>query len=1347
MLDGGHVFRTAYQSIASTITRSDLLKIWTVGMISRDSGLRSEAWSRVREILEWNHTEGTDMADPFWFGDEEVDEMEREGGWSGADIVKDQDFEEMVKLVKIDIVNQEGWENQLEWAVKGLRKAFRGNAVCVSHKRLSLTFSAHQDKSYIEQAIEASTHAKILTILLADFEHRQLPARLVSMLLVVLRQMAEFDTGTCADLDVGDEFVEIISYANSEDPTTRYNLARLLFAVYFRPEAYLSPLLREMGGEGSADMVLELRSGGGMKVPKFVTDRYLVYSGGVGQVVGLVGRWVGVEVGEEGSLVGALRDYRHFMNVPQHPTGDKSWFFIEMMADVKNLKASGSHDVFAEALRRVEEITISQADVKVYMECGGMLAIQRVLSIQPANDRDIKLFTNVVKFFLNITHFDLNFDILKPTLLTSIPAVALPMIQQESAAHAARAFDPIVESHPPTPLGPILMQFLLRSLHLLTDSELFFLLSTTETLQTLTSFIRQILRKGYNSASLELRRDTLHCLTRIGDCQSLNVAVDQSNLTDLIKVLAEYLANRATDVVLGVVRDDYGVFVSAVGAVKIFAEVLVGAGAGQEGWGWGDWWLYSGSVEWFRALIDHDDEVVSAKGWSILGCLFLLKGSGENLKTVLRRGLEGCLEEVGKGGVERRIAVLRCFGWVVEEWWRGRWDLIWVIRDGNFENAMGEMGFWERVKEFLGGEKKFEVFEGVAGLFLGWVAVDAKIVTETLMKWDIWAVLFHVAMDLESVQYMIVDRLEETEHEAEGDDMIWESRIDESSVFQWKQNHAIRTTTMIRAVRNVLHLARAACWQNESMRTHLLERTDFVALISRLFGLIHNHLSSEAYLPWLQDDDRSALTSIAVLFFAEILEEFARKRAGELQSFWDAENQNRIIMKILHECLAQTEDTYLRKAAASLFANLCVVHFSGIVDLGLEELLASGVTENGGKETIGVAIFELLVSDLMSGEFEDAAGVEASRIGVQFLMGRIAEVKRKVAEDGMVGQLIETAGKAVRSVTKMDEEEQMKVLVSVSLIRHMLAGSTELKISAKMHNIHTLILDVLSKAGSVNERLLLETLYCLRNFMVGWDGGKRVVLGESNPGTEKREKGGGKSVAAAIVDVVKAKNVSEDVFFTAMEILKMICGVEAGKIWVIKSNVLIELDGHLDRLHKAKEIVRLNAVLQVMMRATSWTDVQAHYMRVQGVLDRLVDVLSDKAIQTRQSALLVLRNMALLKENRPHFLTHDEFLDQVTRLLQSKHIKIVAPAVAVVAALLWDFEKAKVVLKNKGLKKILLDVEERIDTDYAWFFDQQKDADSNWEHEQEEAAEGMSEEDEEMLLFLKQRVGFVNSLL
>ena len=157
----------------------------------------------------------------------------------------------------------------------------------------------------------------------------------------------------------------------------------------------------------------------------------------------------------------------------------------------------------------------------------------------------------------------------------------------------------------------------------------------------------------------------------------------------------------------------------------------------------------------------------------------------------------------------------------------------------------------------------------------------------------------------------------------------------------------------------------------------------------------------------------------------------------------------------------------------------------------------------------------------------------------------------------------------------MDDKEQMKVLASVTLVRHMMAGSTELKvwhsslavmfpspcqsvllrvtqISAKMHNIHILMLAVLNKVGSVNELLLLETLHCLRNFMVGWEGGKRVVLGDSKFGMEKREKIGGRSIATTVLDITHGKNVSEGVFLMGMEILKMVCAVECGKIWIIK---------------------------------------------------------------------------------------------------------------------------------------------------------------------------------------------------
>ena len=192
---------------------------------------------------------------------------------------------------------------------------------------------------------------------------------------------------------------------------------------------------------------------------------------------------------------------------------------------------------------------------------------------------------DVLGFFISISRFDLNFESVKPTISTSIPTVVLPMLQHEleCVAQASQADDAFDRSPSSSKLSePILMQYLLRSLHLLTDSEVFSLLSTTELLQTLTYSIRQICRKGHETSSLRLRIFTLQCLTRIGGCQCLNAAVDQSHLTDLIKVLVEYLATRATDLLIGTVRDDHGVFAAAVGAVRAFAEAFVRSGGGRE---------------------------------------------------------------------------------------------------------------------------------------------------------------------------------------------------------------------------------------------------------------------------------------------------------------------------------------------------------------------------------------------------------------------------------------------------------------------------------------------------------------------------------------------------------------------------------------------------------------------------------------------------------------------------------------------------------------------------------------------------------------------------------------------
>nr|KAJ3422168.1 hypothetical protein HK105_000873 [Polyrhizophydium stewartii] len=117
-----------------------------------------------------------------------------------------------------------------------------------------------------------------------------------------------------------------------------------------------------------------------------------------------------------------------------------------------------------------------------------------------------------------------------------------------------------------------------------------------------------------------------------------------------------------------------------------------------------------------------------------------------------------------------------------------------------------------------------------------------------------------------------------------------------------------------------------------------------------------------------------------------------------------------------------------------------------------------------------------------------------------------------------------------------------------------------------------------------------------------------------------------------------------------------------------------------------------------------------------GMTQQITEMLGSKSQTLRRAALLLLRNVALVRENKAHLLAHGEtdagngngtrpaadggedgLLDLIRVMLESKSLRLLAPASSFVWVLLYDSEKAKTAFKQAGLASSLERLEARSD--------------------------------------------------
>lgn len=147
---------------------------------------------------------------------------------------------------------------------------------------------------------------------------------------------------------------------------------------------------------------------------------------------------------------------------------------------------------------------------------------------------------------------------------------------------------------------------------------------------------------------------------------------------------------------------------------------------------------------------------------------------------------------------------------------------------------------------------------------------------------------------------------------------------------------------------------------------------------------------------------------------------------------------------------------------------------------------------------------------------------------------------------------------------------------------------------------------------------------------------------------------------------------------------------------------------------RSKEWKRCCTFLQLFLQLSNYKDGQVALCKGTPLLVNLIPCL--KANYRCPSAaflsLALLGQLARAKENRPYFFAMNDLQAEVLSLLKSKDLATVAAAVLLFRVLLYDFQKAKVVLKKGKYVNHLVDLKASIHDTYSHQLSPQSDNDS-----------------------------------
>ncbi|KAJ3294090.1 hypothetical protein HK104_003942, partial [Borealophlyctis nickersoniae] len=1361
-LDDGACVDSALSRCKDVMDKRELTRFWLRALLHRDVRFQKRAMQELSDLApELDGGEGqvdsssTPLSNPFVFPPAFLARLSADQG-ADDDAGKDMQastFERHVQTVQTGVVN-DGWKLSLRAILAGL-----------SAYKLKKEIDAV--KSFLNRAVELGLHTTLVEVLsdsrsLGDTESLEL-------VLKALRTLVEADEGVCAAVAergekmlkctclVSASFRTVAAVASNiphPDPSIRYNLSRIYFCVLFNFSTFCKPLDRTL-----------LRPGVGyapahVSVPEFVVDLFLVY-GAVGKVV-YEDKGGVVELRNGENVFGGMRsnhpfgmnfsglgtdfrvktDYRTRMKLPHADLEllnfgadeKETWFSECARAAVGRIKGASSHEEFESVLRAVKGMCVCEEDCRGLMDAGLGAVLKRFLLVAPNNINDQMLLSNILLFWTDVLlRFSVVYESLQPDWAKALSTVVIPALQAEMDHH-----DGDNGPLPPADLNLAAIAFLKSVLFNMSPEQVWSLASSNaaivKTVRDYTAAV--LLPPGGSSKGHTEQIQALQCLLRFVS-------------------LPGFITTVSSDVIVGIIATLVAVFQSEDGAVRHrsvyrwtamvlrnLSRAVVSVGSLPKtgvtaAWVWGDHWLVEGTLGWLSYLISTEDEDTGMVqlGLGILSNLILMRGSYAHVSGAVPRFLDvafECLLDAGRGEGVRKEGV----GVVVN-------FLVTYCRDSKIgrvgggasdgssmggsrstrsspsasqpqqeeTEAVSEMltvfdkcGFFERVGELLRCPPNWVAYRcAMSELLLNLTMISPGHVRRKVREAD--AVLTLVEfLGADTVPAALMERGQMTPLSMRN--------------FQANQFRAMHRRMCQLTACNVLQILRMLCSGSEGMRRELVRNTDVVARVGRMLrsGWVELGQSDQVDVDVDAEAPGWQMVDTALRLLADLLLESAVARPNDVCClFRPSDGEAKFsgvppVLQLVRVMIRQRHDTGLRRTGIYFIARVLVLHFGGTSDLGLEKTVIG--CEGKGEGTtrrLGNDLYRELVASLLNDtEVEDPVHMES---------------------------------------TKLEETQQVDLFIIMSLLGHLFAGSIDAKIAGANQDVQILICDLLLLSPSLSEALVCETLCCLRNFLANCKLTKRAVFecargsGGSGSGKASKEGGGANStIVERVVRLVSAPGAREEVFAGGLEILKILALGNDARGAMMKMNVFQDCTVLLARVYKTKEYAKMEAILQLFHNITFSTDAQVHLMRINGLFNLLGDLLSCKPLSVRFHALLVLHNLALLRENKAHFLVDDEFLQKLMKTVTSKSLRLLAPATAVIWALLYDSEKAKVALKGAGFKTVLAKLEDRLHTDYAWYLKQP-------EGSQIDTYENLSDQDAGFLLQIIRHLSSINNVL
>ncbi|KAJ3026427.1 UNVERIFIED_CONTAM: hypothetical protein HDU68_005664 [Siphonaria sp. JEL0065] len=1189
------------------------------------------------------------------------------------------------------------------------------------------------DSSILQRAKDLQVLATLFGCLIERREWFQRGQALLHVL-KISRILTSLSLKTVFDELKEDVLIQIIrsEYLFNANEFIRYEFSKLIFLLLFNHCHFI-----DNGRQRSALGIIE---NGSIFLFDCVPQKYFVYT--ANEAVSLKAL-EGVDAPEEISdSVGLMFQGYHFakFQTDAHPV--KVW----MDGLFQQLRESKSHEQFQAALDCLFACIVFDDDYHELAKYPLEGLLNRFVLVHPANYNDEQLLICIIRHLAKAMRKSQTFFAsLKEMFFQSLTNLILPILQSTSQLKTTDQNLSALSSE-----FILLLRTVLKSA---AQEDVGRILKTTNCLDVLINYTYYIFSLECKDVmSHSDRISCLECLVVIARYPAFVYIVPGQIGSAFIQLLVSVMGFSQQNYVNSTdgnafTYQDRSIYRLVARSLRNVSRCFVVLQSSFSNWLWGDHWFFEGDIEWLLVLLNDDERIIQKYGLGILGNLILIKNSYPLLCLKIPQFLDMAFLyalDFERNYTLRKEALLIINNFLITFCHDNKINQVALLPTSDESlaeidtvadaannvkefrvresmssenNAINQneayskvtdlldlfehCGFFDQLRALITDCDKFTsiYMDALTGLLLNLSILSPSFMYQKLCNTDSWEVLLNF---LEATYSDDSESDENSHSSTSSSSSSSPSGLKKFRKTQFKQCYSHFTESV---QCNILNIVRLSLAENSmDIAQNLLFGN--VGLLDHLKGFVNDAVTR------VRAKEDISVNCITVVFhiISDVLH-LAVDFAGtfNLCEWLESDETGLKIMEICCVAFAKSgafragggghggggmgdetegvidvEDvaSNFKKVACLLLSRMLALHYSEMLNLNIEHNL-SAASERTPDHCMGEYLTMLLVEMVSEtlGEM-DLIFIEAVRVCLQALLSKFDAAKSFALSNGVIELFTNRIDAILRGCKqgKITEKHRVALHFSFCVLRHIFAGSVAAKEIGYTRNVYRLINQTLNLMD-LNEPLLLESLLCLQNAVTNCHHPASLLdcLVKTNC-----------SVVGAVGRIMKEQVQSDDVFLSSVNVMKVLVLKTEIRTALIKSSFFGDCLVVVKRLSKDKEATKVANVLLLLRNFTFTLDGQAHAIKTKGLFAFLIDLLAWKSTNIHIACLVVLRNLAIAKENKPFFLADENFLPQLLGLLDGcKTVPVADALTSFIWVLAYDSEKTKAALKAGRLLSIL----------------------------------------------------------